>query len=267
MTPDWEDLTRFAITLAHQAAGAILPYFRRNTEIQEKDGPVWDPVTEGDRAGERIIRSLIEKQYPDHAIHGEEYGVKDGRSPFTWVLDPVDGTRAFVCGMPTWATLIGLSFEGRPVLGLMNQPVVGDMFFGNPSGAWHDYRGHVTKMSTRSGVELARATIGTTAPELYRSRENQRRFQTLREAARLTRYGGDSYFFCMVAAGHIDIAMDCGLQPYDITPLLPIITGAGGVAAEWTGGNLSHGGNVITAGSDSLLAEALAIMAHKPSNP
>lgn len=261
-SPDWDELTRFAIELAEASAAAILPYFRQNTAIDVKDGPVWDPVTEGDRAGERAIRALIERHYPDHAIHGEEYGFKEGRSPFTWVLDPVDGTRAFVSGMPTWATLIGLSFEGRPVLGLMNQPVVGDMFHGSPRGAWHSYRGKASPISVRRNVPLARATIGTTAPELYRSEQNQRRFQELRAKAQLTRYGGDSYFFCLLAAGHIDIAMDCGLQPYDITPLLPIITAAGGVAAEWTGGDLARGGNVITAGSQALLDEALAIMAH-----
>jgi myo-inositol-1(or 4)-monophosphatase len=261
-TPDWDELTRFARALADASASAILPYFRQNTAVEVKDGPVWDPVTEGDKAGERAIRMLIEQHYPDHGIHGEEYGIKEGRSPFTWVLDPVDGTRSFVCGMPTWATLIGLSFEGQPVLGLMNQPVVGDMFYGNPQGAWHDYRGSTSAISTRRGVPLARASLGTTAPELYRSAENQRRFQQLRAAAQLTRYGGDAYFFCMMAAGHIDIAMDCGLQPYDIVPLLPIVTGAGGFAAEWTGGDLAKGGNVITTGSRALLDEALAIMAH-----
>lgn len=261
-TPDWAELTRFAIALAGASAEAILPYFRRNTAVDVKDGPVWDPVTEGDRAGERAIRQLIERHYPDHGIHGEEYGIKEGRSPFTWVLDPVDGTRAFVCGMPTWATLIGLSYDGRPVLGLMNQPVVGEMFYGSPEGAWHDYRGITSAIATRKAVPLARATVGTTAPELYRSAENQRRFQALRATAQLTRYGGDAYFFCLMAAGHLDIAMDCGLQPYDITPLLPIVHGAGGVAAEWTGGDLAKGGNVITAGSEALLDEAMAIMAH-----
>jgi myo-inositol-1(or 4)-monophosphatase len=260
-TPDWAELTRFAIALAGASADAILPYFRQNTAIDVKDGPVWDPVTEGDRAGERAIRQLIEQHYPDHAIHGEEYGIKEGRSPFTWLLDPVDGTRSFVCGMPTWATLIGLSYEGRPVLGLMNQPVVGDMFYGNPQGAWHSYRGTTSAMATRKGVPLDRATLGTTAPELYRSAESQSRFQALKARAQLTRYGGDAYFYCMLAAGHLDIAMDCGLQPYDITPLLPIVTGAGGVAAEWTGGDLARGGNVITAGSQALLDEALAILA------
>ena len=261
-TPDWAELTRFAITLAEASAAAILPYFRQNAAIDVKDGPVWDPVTEGDRAGERAIRQLIEAHYPDHGILGEEYGLKEGRSPFTWVLDPVDGTRAFVSGMPTWATLIGLSHEGRPVVGLMNQPVVGDMFYGNPEGAWHSYRGAASAIATRKGVPLARATLGTTAPELYRSDENQHRFQALKARAQLTRYGGDSYFYCLMAAGHMDIAMDCGLQTYDITPLLPIVTGAGGVAAEWTGGDSAKGGNVITAGSQALLDEAMAIRAH-----
>jgi myo-inositol-1(or 4)-monophosphatase len=258
--PDWTELTRFAIALARASASEILPFFRRNTAIDVKQAVTWDPVTEGDRAGERIIRQMIERTYPDHGIHGEEYGIKQGRSPFKWVLDPVDGTRAFICGMPTWATLIGLSYEDKPVIGLMNQPVVGDLFYGNPEGAWHDYQGQRAAMRTRSGVPLANALVGTTAPELYRSENDQRAFQRLRGAAKLTRYGGDAYFFCMVAAGHLDIAMDCGLQAYDISPLLPIITGAGGAAAEWTGKDAAQGGNVITAGSPALLEEAVAVM-------
>ena len=258
--PDWTELTRFAIALAKASAAEILPFFRRNTAIDVKQAIAWDPVTEGDRAGERIIRRMIERHYPDHAIHGEEYGMKEGRSPFKWVLDPVDGTRSFVCGMPTWATLIGLSYEDKPMLGLMNQPVVGDMFYGNPEGAWHDYQGKTEAIRTRSGVNLASAMVGTTAPELYRSEPDQQAFQRLRGTARLTRYGGDAYFYCMVASGHLDIALDCDLQAYDISPLLPIVTGAGGAAAEWTGKNPAHGGNVITAGSKALLDEALAVM-------
>lgn len=255
--PDWQDLTRFAIALAQTAAAQILPLFRRNAEIEVKAGPVWDPVTEADRAGERAIRKMIEERYPDHGINGEEYGIKEGRSGFTWILDPVDGTRSFVCGMPTWATLIGLNFEGRPVVGLMNQPFVGDMFYGNPEGAWLDHRGDSHPIRTRSGFALSAAAIGTTAPEQYRQHAG---FERLRKKAQLTRYGGDAYFFAVMAAGHIDIAMDANLQAYDIAPLLPIVTGAGGVYAEWTGGDATRGGNVITAGSQALLDEALEIM-------
>lgn len=258
--PDWTELTRFAIALATASAEQILPYFRRNTAVDVKDGPVWDPVTEGDRAGERVIRNMIEAHYPDHGIHGEEFGIKEARSPFTWVLDPVDGTRSFVCGMPTWATLIGLNYEDRPVIGLMNQPVVGDMFYGSPDGAWNDYRGHITPIRTRKGVPLSRASIGTTSPDLYRTERDAAAHKRLKDAAQLTRYGGDAYFFSVMAAGHLDIAMDANLQAYDIAPLLPIVTGAGGVYAEWTGGDATKGGNVITTGSQELLEEALAVL-------
>ncbi len=259
-SPDWQELTRFAIALAEASAKEILPFFRRNTQVDVKSGPVWDPVTEGDRAGERVIRRLIEERYPSHGIHGEEYGIKEGRSGFTWMLDPVDGTRAFVCGMPTWATLIGLSFEGRPVVGLMNQPFVGDMFYGSPEGAWLDHRGVTQPIRARSGIGLGSATIGTTAPELYHAEADRAAFDRLKRKAQMTRYGGDAYFFAVMSAGHLDIAMDANLQPYDIAPLLPIVSGAGGVYAEWTGGDAAMGGNVITAGSQALLEEALAVL-------
>ncbi|HUR43119.1 MAG TPA: inositol monophosphatase family protein [Aestuariivirga sp.] len=259
-TPDWQELTRFAIALAKASAAEILPYFRRNTEIGVKQGPLWDPVTEGDRSGERVIRAMIEERFPDHGIHGEEYGVKDARSGFTWILDPVDGTRSFVCGMPTWATLIGLNFGGIPTIGLMHQPFVGDMFYGNPQGAWLDHRGNCEPIATRTGINLSAATIGTTAPELYRLPKDREAFARLRKRARLTRYGGDAYFFALMAAGHMDIAMDADLQIYDIAPLLPIIGGAGGVYTEWRGGDAAKGGNIITAGSQALLDEALEIM-------
>jgi histidinol phosphatase-like enzyme (inositol monophosphatase family) len=259
-TPDWTELTAFATALARASAEAILPYFRRNIDVDVKESVVWDPVTEGDRAGERVIRQMIEERYPDHGIHGEEYGVKEGRSPFTWVLDPVDGTRSFICGMPTWATLIGLNFEDRPVVGLMNQPVVGDMFYGNPDGAWNDYRGTVTPIRTRTGVALGQARAGTTSPELYRSERDAAAFQRFKTKVQLLRYGGDAYFFAVVAAGHLDIALDANMQAYDIAPLLPIVSGAGGVYAEWTGGNAARGGNVITAGSQALLDEALSVL-------
>ncbi len=257
---DWTDLTNFAMALARASEAEILPYFRRNTPIEVKPHTAWDPVTEGDRAGERIIRKMIEEHFPDHGINGEEYGVKEGKSGFTWVLDPVDGTRSFVCGLPTWATLIGLTFEQKPVVGVMNQPFVGDLFYGNPHGAWNNYRGTIEPIHTQKDTGVASAAAGTTAPELYRREPDQKAFRNLQKAVKLMRFGGDAYFFALVAAGHMDMALDAGLQAYDIAALIPIIEGAGGAVGSWSGDNPADGGNVICAGSKALLDEAIEVM-------
>ncbi len=260
VSTDWTELTNFAVALARASETEILPYFRRNTAIDVKPHVDWDPVTEGDRAGERMIRKMIEERFPDHGINGEEYGIKPGKSGFTWVLDPIDGTRSFVSGMPTWATLIGLYFEGKPMVGVMNQPFVGDMFYGNPNGAWNNYRGTIEQIKTRKGMTVASAAAGTTAPELYRNDADQTAFQNLRQKVKLMRYGGDAYFFAVLAAGHMDLALDAGLQAYDIAALIPIIEGAGGAVGSWNGSVPSKGGNVICAGSEKLLREAIEVM-------
>lgn len=262
MTPqNLTQLTQFALQLADASAEAILPYFRKEIEIDVKSGVVWDPVTEGDRAGERIMRQMIEARFPDHGIHGEEYGLKPSRSGFTWVLDPVDGTRAFISGMPTWATLIGLNFEDRPVVGVMNQPFVGETFYGNPEGAWSVHRGTTRKLKVRAARLLAQSTFTTTAPELYRSDAEKDVLKRLTAAARLTRYGGDAYFFCVLAAGQTDLAIDAHMEPYDIAPLIPIIEGAGGIVTTWERQPAAKGGNVIAASSPELYEEALTVIA------
>jgi myo-inositol-1(or 4)-monophosphatase len=257
---NWTELTQFALELARASAEAILPFFRQDIEIDVKSGALWDPVTEGDRAGERIMRAMIEERYPDHGIHGEEYGLKPARSGFTWVLDPVDGTRAFISGMPTWATLIGLTFEERPMVGVMNQPFVGETFYGNPQGAWSLHQGTSRKLNTRAARPLSQATFTTTAPELYRSAAEKAVLKRLTEATRFTRYGGDAYFFCVLAAGQTDLALDAHMQPYDIAPLIPIIEGAGGIVTTWERGPAAQGGNVVAASSHALHEEALALI-------
>lgn len=255
----WSELTDFALQLARAAGMAILPHFRKNTAIDVKEHETWDPVTEGDRAGERAIRALIEKHHPTHGIIGEEYGTKVGSSGLTWILDPVDGTRSFVVGMPTWATLIGLYEDGIPKLGVMYQPFVDELFFGNPRGAWLEHRGNREAIQVRGEAELKNASIGTTSPHLYKG-DDAAGFETLSASAKVTRYGGDAYFFSLVAAGHLDIAIDPRLQIYDIAALIPIIRGAGGVVGSWTGDDISQGGNVIAAGSKALLEAAIAKM-------
>lgn len=252
-----DNLTRFALELADASAKIILPQFRKNISIDVKAAAEWDPVTEADRAAERVIRELIEKSFPNHGIIGEEYGTKSTDSPYSWVLDPIDGTRSFVIGMPTWATLIGLYRDGLPLLGVMNQPFVGEMFYGNPSGAWHKHQGKIEAIRVRPAIPLAKASAGTTSPYLYDKHPN---FAALRKSVTSMRFGGDAYFFGLLAAGHLDIAMDPGLQIYDIAALIPIIKGAGGVVGTWTDNDPTQGGNVLAASSQALLEQACAVL-------
>lgn len=260
----WNELTDFALRLSQAAAAEILPHFRQNTPVDVKPHETWDPVTEGDRAGERAIRHLIEKHYPTHGIIGEEYGTKTGTSAFTWVLDPIDGTRAFVIGLPTWAILIGLYEDGIPKLGVMCQPFVGDTFFGNPHGAWLDHRGHRHPIHVRTERSLAQASVGTTSPHLYKNAD-AKGFENLSKNVQSVRYGGDAYFFSLMAAGHMDIAMDPSLQIYDIAALIPIIRGAGGVVGSWSGTTTEKGGNILAASSQNLFEQACARMNNQSS--
>lgn len=253
------ELTGFALELAEKAAAEILPHFRANIPIDIKAAEVWDPVTEGDRAGERAMRQLIERRYPSHGIIGEEYGKREGSSGLTWILDPVDGTRAFVIGLPTWATLIALYADGKPLLGVMCQPFVGDIFYGNPDGAWHRQRGEERRLHVAPERSLADSMGGTTSPHLYRD-NHAAVFERLRGSMKSMRYGLDSYSFCLMASGHLDIAMDPVLQIYDIAALIPIMQGAGGIVSTWTSNDPSQGGNVIAASSTRLMDEALDIM-------
>ena len=252
-----EDLTHFALELAAASAKIILPQFRKNITIDNKLDAGWDPVTEADRSAERVIREMIEQRFPNHGIIGEEFGNKSGTSTYSWVLDPIDGTRSFVIGMPIWATLIGLYRDGQPLLGVMNQPFVGEMFYGNPNGAWHNHHGNTNAIRVRPPTSLAKAALGTTSPYLYDTTSN---FETLRKSVTAHRFGGDAYFFALLAAGHLDIAMDPGLQIYDIAALIPIIKGAGGVVGSWTDNDPAQGGNVLCASGQALLDEAVAVI-------
>jgi len=253
------DLTGFALTLARAAAAQILPHFRQNVSVDIKEGTHWDPVTEGDRAGERAMRHLIEKHHPSHGIIGEEFGTKTGASGLTWILDPVDGTRAFVIGLPTWATLIGLYADGSPLLGVMCQPFIGDTFYGHEEGAWLDHRGHVGPIRVRPGRKLKDALVGTTAPHLYVG-DSEAPFRRLSDTTKTVRFGLDCYSFGLLAAGHLDIALDPSLQIYDIAALIPIMRGAGAVVGSWTDNNPAQGGNVLAAASQELYDEARHIM-------
>jgi myo-inositol-1(or 4)-monophosphatase len=259
LTPDTlEELRRFAFDLADASAKAIQPWFRSTLAVDDKGGRVYDPVTEGDRAAERAMRELIRRRYPGHGILGEEEASVEGTCGLTWVLDPIDGTRAFITGLPLWGTLIALNDGSRPVLGVMNQPFTGERYWGAPGGAWRNGE----RLRTRACPSLAQARIMSTSPQLFDTPERLAAFQSVAADAQLVRYGGDCYAYCMVASGFVDAVIEAGLKPYDVQALIPILEGAGGRMTAWDGGDPQHGGTVVACGDPALHAQLVARLAH-----
>ncbi len=242
------DFAAFVDQLAAAAGDAILPFFRTSLSVENKSrGGGFDPVTAADRAAEAAMRALIRKNFPDHGIIGEEYGSEHPDAEYVWVLDPIDGTKSFISGMPAWGTLIALTRGGEPVYGMMHQPFTRESFAGDGGAA--NYRGPAGKraLRVRHCPALGDAILMTTSP-LLMSADERRAFERVEAAVRLSRYGGDCYAYCMLAAGHVDLLIECGLKPYDVIPLIPIIAGAGGIMTTWDGGSAKPGGRIIAAG-------------------
>jgi len=254
------DLKAFLDELATVSGEAILPYFRTSLSVEDKSrGGAFDPVTAADRAAESAMRVMISANFPDHGIIGEEFGAERPDADYVWVLDPIDGTKSFISGMPAWGTLIALTHQGAPVLGLVHQPFVGDRVSGD--GASARYRGPAGERAllVRSCETLAQAVLYTTSPRLMKT-DDRRRFERVEEMVRLSRYGGDCYAYCMLAAGHVDLIIETELKPHDVIPLVPIIAGAGGIITTWEGGSPAAGGRIIAAGDKRVHAAAMAAL-------
>jgi myo-inositol-1(or 4)-monophosphatase len=255
------DFATFVDKLATVAGEAIRPFFRTALGVQNKSGTRgFDPVTEADRAAETAMRSLIHSAFPVHGIIGEEFGDERPDATYVWVLDPIDGTTSFIAGLPAWGTLIGLLKDGVPVYGMMHQPFIGERFTGD--GASARYRGPAgdRKLAVRSCRALAEALMLTTSP-LLMTREERDCFEKVEHEVRLSRYGGDCYAYCMVAAGYVDLVIEAGLNRYDVMPLIPIIEGAGGIITTWTGDSAAHGGRIIAAGDRRVHEQAVKLLA------
>lgn len=256
-----DNLTAFAGRLADAAASVTLQHFRNQVSIDNKlDGTAFDPVTIADRDAESAIRNLIKAEYPTHGILGEEHGREMGESALYWVLDPIDGTRSFISGVPLWGTLIALNNGTRPTIGVMDQPYLQERYVGFPGGARLIRRDEVFPLKTRACASLKEAIMGTTDPVVFNRETELPAFKQVRSKARLTRYGADCYFYCLVAAGLTDLVIEAGLQSYDIQALIPIIEGAGGIVTDWQGGDPQMGGRVIAAGDRRVHEEALEIL-------
>jgi len=250
----------FLRRIATAAAAETLPRFRSEGAVANKLATGFDPVTEADREAERVIRELIRAEYPDHGILGEEHGAENLESRHHWIIDPIDGTRAFISGIPVWGTLVGLTIDGEAVAGLMSQPFTGELFYATGTGSRYEGPGGDRALVTRRVTALSDAILFTTTPALFKG-EMRGRYDRLESHVRLARYGTDCYAFAMVAAGHVDIVTDPGLQSYDIAALIPIIEQAGGVVTRFDGGPAEEGGDVIAAATPELHAAALAILA------
>ncbi len=270
--PSLDDIAAFEpfLIALHQAAMAeTLPRFRAGGAVEDKgaanlQGGGYDPVTDADRGAERAIRQLIAEHHPDHGVIGEEEGEDRPDAEWTWVLDPVDGTRAFVAGLPLWVTLIGLNHRGRPVLGSIGQPYIGELFVGHAGGSRLLSRGGERPIRARPRP-LTEATVAATDPHAYFDGAELGAWNQVRAAARLVRLGGDGYLFALAALGGIDLVIETGLKRWDIEPCIPVIEGAGGLVTDWRGERLADTGlnargQVVAAGGREALDEALVAL-------
>jgi myo-inositol-1(or 4)-monophosphatase len=250
-----------AAEAAADAAGAVIrPLFRSRLLVEAKGDA--SPVTEADKGAERTIRALLAERFPDHGILGEEFGPTAADAEYVWVVDPIDGTRAFVTGRPVFGTLVGLMHHGRPMLGLIDQPATGERWIGL-AGEPLRFRGPLGGTpGSRPCAKLAEAELSCTSPDMF-TPEEAPRFERVRKAARRVTWGGDCYGFGLLALGLVDAVVESDLKPWDWVALAPVVEAAGGRLTDWQGQplRLDGPGQVIAVGDPALLPEIVALLA------
>jgi myo-inositol-1(or 4)-monophosphatase len=247
-------------TLADASSQAILPYFRASAQIDNKHDGGFDPVTEADRAAERIMRDMIAARFPQDGVLGEEYAATNPGATRQWTLDPIDGTRAFIMGLPVWGTLIGFTEGGRPLAGMMNQPFTGERFWSADGQARFRRDGVERLLQTRRCGALEEAVIAATTPDMFKLGYEVDTFERISRAARMRRFGGDCYAYCLLAMGFIDIVMEASLKPFDIIPLILIIENAGGAVSGWDGGAPEAASRILACGDRRLHHDILKML-------
>lgn len=254
--PETEKLARFADGLADMTDAMAMSFFRKPLEVECKAD--LSPVTQADRAIEAAMRERISREFPTHGILGEEHEDDRLDAAHVWVLDPIDGTRSFVSGMPTFGTLIACLCEGRPEIGVISIPPTGERWIGQ-RGQPTTLNGQFCRTSGRS--RLTQAILYTTTPDIFDA-AGRARFEALSGKVGMRRFGGDCYAYGLLASGHVDIVFEMGLHPYDYMALVPVVEGAGGVITDWAGKplGLHSDGYVLAAANRALHAEALAAL-------
>ena len=248
------------VALAHQLADAARPiaarHFRTGVTVDDKSD--LSPVTIADREAETAMRELLDRHVPDHGVFGEEHGAVRTDAEYVWVLDPIDGTKAFITGLPLFGTLIGLFHNGKPVLGIIDQPILQERWLG-VDGERSTLNGK--PISVRACADLANAYMYSTAPAMFAG-GYATPHQTLTKKVKLFRWGGDCYAYGLLAAGHVDLVVEADLKLYDYAALIPVITGAGGVITDWKGKalDMQSDGAVVAAGDPAVHRAALDIL-------
>ena len=251
----------FACETATEAGEIALSYFRRTLNVDNKlDDGRFDPVTQADREVESFLREKLGRRFSEFGIVGEEEGVKQGTTNVNWVIDPIDGTKAFISGFPTWGILLGLQQGERALAGLMYQPATNELFYGSAAGGGLRQHGKTVELRTRPTKRLAEAILYCTHESMFVDEANLVAFRRIAAKARLQRFGGDCYAYCMLALGQIDLVVEDTLQPYDIVPLIPIIEAAGGVVTDARGKSPVAGGFVVAAASRQLHEAAMSLL-------
>lgn len=248
---------------ASASASAAVPTEHPNAaSTVSKPASYLDPVTVADRAAEQAIRDGIGARYPDHGIIGEEFGTTPGAGRYSWVIDPIDGTRAFIMGYPTWGTLIGLLDGDDAILGIMNQPFTGERFWADGNASYCRIGdGDARKLTTRPCASLGDAVFATTDPALFAAGFETDCFEAVKQRVAMTRFGGDCYAYCMLSSGLVDVVLESNLKPHDIVALIPIVESAGGRITSWDGGTAIHGDRILATGDARLHDKMLELLA------
>ncbi len=254
------EITKFLNELCDLAQIETMSRFRQAIDISNKLDSGFDPVTEADKAAELAIRDHILRHYADHGVLGEEFGSINPDAEYQWIVDPIDGTRSFISGMPTWGTLIGLYKAGKPYAGVMHQPFTGERYICDGEASHLVHNDKTTKLKTSGTEKLSESILMTTTPAIFNPSEREK-YEHVEACCKMPRYGTDCYAYCLLASGHVDLVIETSLNVYDIAALIPIVKQAGGVFTNWQGGSAAQGGQVLVSANPTLHAEALFLLA------
>ncbi len=258
------NLLKFSNFLADNARKISLKYFKRKIKIVSKDKEIFDPVTIADISIQKKINKLISQYFPHHSILGEEESIIK-KSNYEWCIDPIDGTKSFIQGVPLWGTLISLAKNNKVIIGIADIPALDERYVGYSNKSYKIIRGKKYSLNVANNFKLSKCILNTTSPYMFANKSDQRSFEKLSKKVKSTRLGGDCYSYCLLADGHVDIVLESGLKPWDIRALVPIIINSGGTIKTWESKEVFSGGRIIACNNKKLFNQIIEVVKKKPS--